>query len=95
MTADAALLTIAEARDAIDRGQLSALELTESVLRRIERMDGELGAYLRVDADAALEQARALDGRADEQLPLKGIPVCVKDLIDVAGLPTTAGSAAW
>jgi aspartyl-tRNA(Asn)/glutamyl-tRNA(Gln) amidotransferase subunit A len=95
VTADPALLTIAEARDAIDRGQLSALELTESVLRRIERLDAELGAYLRVDADAALEQARAVDGQAGEQLPLKGIPVCVKDLIDVAGVPTTAGSATW
>jgi aspartyl-tRNA(Asn)/glutamyl-tRNA(Gln) amidotransferase subunit A len=95
VTADPALLTIAEARDAIGRGQLSALELTESVLRRIERMDGELGAYLRVDADTAVEQARALDAQADERLPLKGIPVCVKDLIDVAGVPTTAGSATW
>lgn len=95
MTSDPALLTIAEARDAIDRGELSALELTASVLGRIERMDGELGAYLRVDADAALEQARAVDGQAGEQLPLKGIPVCVKDLIDVAGVPTTAGSATW
>ena len=95
MTSEPALLTIADARDAIDRGQLSALELTESVLRRIERMDGELGAYLRVDSDAALEQARALDDQADEHLPLKGIPVCVKDLIDVAGVPTTAGSATW
>ncbi len=94
LSSDAAMLTIADAREAIDRRQLSALELTESVLRRIERLDPELRAYIRVDAEAALEQARQLD-RRDERLPLKGIPICVKDLIDVAGLPTTAGSATW
>ncbi len=88
------MLTIADAREAIDRRQLSAVELTESVLRRIERLDRDLGAYLRVDADAALEQARQLD-RRDERLPLKGIPICIKDMIDVAGVPTTAGSATW
>jgi aspartyl-tRNA(Asn)/glutamyl-tRNA(Gln) amidotransferase subunit A len=95
LTPEPALLTIAHAREAIDRRQLSAVELTASVLRRIERMNRELGAYLCVDADAALAQARALDRREDEHPPLKGIPICVKDMIDVAGVPTTAGSATW
>lgn len=94
LTSEPALLTIADAQAAINRRELSALELTESVLGRIERLDRELGAYFRVDADGALEQARSLDRRA-ERLPLKGIPICVKDLIDVAGVPTTAGSATW
>jgi aspartyl-tRNA(Asn)/glutamyl-tRNA(Gln) amidotransferase subunit A len=94
LSSDSALRTIADAREAINHRQLSALELTESVLRRIEHGDRKLGAYLRVEADAALEQARALDSR-DEHLPLKGIPICVKDLIDVADVPTTAGSATW
>jgi aspartyl-tRNA(Asn)/glutamyl-tRNA(Gln) amidotransferase subunit A len=88
------MLTIVDARQAIGRRELSALELTEAVLSRIERLDRDLGAYLWVDPDDALEQARRLD-RAEEDLRLKGIPICVKDVIDVSGIPTTAGSASW
>lgn len=94
LASDPALLTIAHAREAVNRRELSAVELTESVLGRIERLDRTLGAYLRVDAGRALEQARQLDRHA-QPLPLKGIPICVKDLIDVGGIPTTAGSASW
>src|SRR5262245_60029476 len=87
-------LTIAEARREMAAGRLTAVALTEAVLARIGERNAELNAYLEVDADGALEQARAADGRADPP-PMNGIPICVKDVIDVAGTPTTAGSAGW
>ena len=88
------LLTIVDSRRGLSAGRLSAVELTESVLARIEERDGELNAYLRVDREGALQQARAADRRPDSG-PLTGIPVCVKDVIHVSGLPTTAGAAGW
>ena len=94
MGPDPALLTIVDARRALEHRELSAVELTDSVLSRIELMDRDLHAYLHVDAEDARSQARALE-RRDGDLPLRGIPICVKDVIDVAGAPTTAGSANW
>ncbi len=91
---DPALLTIVQAQHEIAAGRLSATELTEAVLARAERLNPTLRAYLRMDPDGALAQARAADRRADHP-PLLGIPICVKDVIDVAGLPTTAGAARW
>ena len=51
----------------------------------------ELGAFWAMDAEGALRQATELDRAADGGGPLAGIPVAVKDLFDLAGLPTTAG----
>jgi aspartyl-tRNA(Asn)/glutamyl-tRNA(Gln) amidotransferase subunit A len=87
---DPADLTIAAARAQLAAGRLSAAELVEGVLARIEARGDELGAYLYLDAHGARRQAgRPRDG------PLAGIPLCVKDVIDVAGMPTTAGAAGW
>lgn len=87
---DPADLTIAAAREQMAARRLSAAELVESVLARIEARGDALGAYLYLDAEGARRQARrARDG------PLAGIPLCVKDVIDVAGMPTTAGAAGW
>jgi aspartyl-tRNA(Asn)/glutamyl-tRNA(Gln) amidotransferase subunit A len=91
---DPALLTLASARERIDAGQLSATDLTRAVLARAERLNPSLNAYLQIDGEAALAQAEACD-RAHDRRPLAGIPICVKDLIDVAGVPTTAGAAGW
>jgi aspartyl-tRNA(Asn)/glutamyl-tRNA(Gln) amidotransferase subunit A len=91
---DPARLTIAQARQAIRSRRLSAVELVGAVLVRVERDEDRLGAYLHLDRDAALAQARSLDLR-DGGGPLHGIPICVKDVIDVAGVPTTAGAARW
>jgi aspartyl-tRNA(Asn)/glutamyl-tRNA(Gln) amidotransferase subunit A len=93
-TADPAQLTIVEARLEIQSRRLSAVELTEAVLARVERLNPSLNAYLHLDAEGALAQAKAADRRHD-QPPLLGVPVCVKDVIDVADLPTTAGAAHW
>ena len=90
-------LTISEARDAIRSGRLSPLELIQAHLARIEALNPKLNAYLEVAAEAALAQARAqteeLAGPGRHRGgPLHGIPVAIKDLYDVAGMRTTAGS---
>lgn len=94
-------LTLAEARDAIRAGELSPLELTRAHLTRIEALNPRLNAYLEVTAETALAEAslRAkmatearAHGRADSLGPLHGLPVALKDLFDVRGLRTTAGS---
>ena len=90
MASDPADLTIGAARAELGAGRLSAEELVGAVLARIEARDGELNAYIHVDGDGAIAQVR----KAPEG-PLHGIPLCVKDVVDVAGMPTTAGAAGW
>ena len=76
-------------------GRLSARTVVEASLARIAADDPRIGAFQAVDADGARRAADALAGRADlADLPLAGVPVAVKDNIDVAGLPTRHGSAA-
>jgi aspartyl-tRNA(Asn)/glutamyl-tRNA(Gln) amidotransferase subunit A len=89
-----ARLTIVQARAELRARRLSAVELTESVLARVTRCNDTLRAYLTVDGDRALAQARASDRRAESRA-LEGIPFCIKDVIDVAGQPTSAGAANW
>ncbi|MER6914534.1 amidase [Streptomyces sp. NPDC000594] len=88
-------LTLAAAAELIRERRLSPVELVESVLDRIEETEPKLGAYALVTADRAREEAhRAAQEIASGRLrgPLHGIPMALKDLIDVAGLPTTASS---
>jgi aspartyl-tRNA(Asn)/glutamyl-tRNA(Gln) amidotransferase subunit A len=75
--------------------ELSAVELTERYLSRIEEHNAVLNAFITVDAGQALEQARAADRRLIDGHtvhPLTGIPVALKDTIPTAGLRTTGGS---
>jgi aspartyl-tRNA(Asn)/glutamyl-tRNA(Gln) amidotransferase subunit A len=72
-------------------GELSPREAVEQYLRRIEALDGELNAYIAVRADEALAEADVLR-HSRGQGPLWGVPVAVKDVIDVAGTATTAAS---
>ena len=88
-------LSIAELGSRFRRGELSPVALTEALLARIEALDGPLGAFQLVSAERALAAARAAETTlaAGQDLgPLHGIPYAAKDLFDVGGLPTTAGT---
>lgn len=79
------------------RGETSATALTDAYLAAIERDNGAARAYLHVDADGARAAAAASDQRRRAGQPLgrlDGIPLAIKDSLDVAGLPTSAGLAA-
>ncbi|OYD71227.1 amidase [Rhodococcus sp. OK302] len=81
----------------IRSGQLSARELTENTLRRIERLNPSLNAFTRILADEAMNEAARRDQhQADGTAlgPLHGVPIAIKDENDVAGTPTTYGGAA-
>jgi aspartyl-tRNA(Asn)/glutamyl-tRNA(Gln) amidotransferase subunit A len=87
-------LTIHAAHLKLARKELTSVELTESLLDRCETINPVVHAYLHVARDAALAQARAADARRaqGEDTPLLGVPLAVKDVICVRGLPATAGS---
>jgi aspartyl-tRNA(Asn)/glutamyl-tRNA(Gln) amidotransferase subunit A len=89
------LLTIASASAQLRAGTLTSADLIEASLDAINRHNGATNAFIRVDADAARAAARAADRERQQGLdrgPLHGIPISLKDLIDVAGEVTTAGS---
>ncbi|MFJ9767757.1 amidase [Streptomyces erythrochromogenes] len=88
-------LTLADAAEAVRTRRLSPVELVDSVLERIERVQPHLGAYASVAADRARDAARRAAGEiaaAGPRGPLHGVPAGLKDLIDVAGTATSAGS---
>jgi aspartyl-tRNA(Asn)/glutamyl-tRNA(Gln) amidotransferase subunit A len=84
-----------EAARLVREGTASSAELVEAALARIEALDGRLGAFVTLLADHARSEAAARDAqrRRGEALgPLHGVPVAVKDLVDIAGAVTGAGS---
>ena len=87
-------LTAHEAHEGLRSKQFTAVELTDSVLARIEAVEPRINAYITTTADLALQQAREADEKyaAGAATPLTGIPVGVKDLIVTKGVRTTAGS---
>jgi Asp-tRNA(Asn)/Glu-tRNA(Gln) amidotransferase A subunit family amidase len=92
---DLADLTALQARDLMTRGEISAVALTEACLARIAEREPEIGAWQYLDADGARRQAGAADlqRRSNKPCgPLHGIPVGIKDIIDVAGLPCENGT---
>lgn len=86
-------LTIAEARDGLDKGEFSAVELTDACLGAIEAA-GALNAFVHKTPDMAREMAAAADQRikAGDAAPMTGIPIGVKDVFCVEGVPAQAGS---
>ena len=87
-------LTAHEAQDGLRARAFSAVELTESVLARVDAVEDRVNAYVTRTDELALEQAREADARfaAGTATPLTGIPFAVKDLIVTKGVRTTAGS---
>src|ERR1700760_510473 len=89
-------LTALEAAGAVRAKEVSPVDLVEHALARIAALDDELGAFVTVTADSAREQARAAEAAvlAGAALsPLHGVPTAIKDLNNVAGVPTHFGSA--
>jgi aspartyl-tRNA(Asn)/glutamyl-tRNA(Gln) amidotransferase subunit A len=84
-----------EQLDALGSGQITSSELTKAYLDRIRDVDGRVGAFLRIDADRALERARDVDARRAAGKPvgrLGGLPVAVKDILCERGQLTTCAS---
>jgi len=83
--------TASELAQLIASREVSAVEVAQAHLDRIAEVDGKLNAFLHVDADGALAQARRVDA-GEVSGPLAGVPLALKDVIVTKGLPTTAGS---
>src|SRR5712692_6825641 len=80
----------------LQRREISPLEITRICLDRIETLNPALNAFITVTADSALAEARRAEveiGRGEWRGPLHGVPVAIKDLINTAGVRTTAASA--
>ncbi len=80
---------------ALSSGEFSSVELTQAHLNHIAKVDGEVHAFLHVDTEGALSQARAVDEKrkSGEKLsPLAGVPLALKDVLTQKGIPTTCGS---
>ena len=90
-----ATATLAELAGAVSARALSPVEIVQGCLDRIARLDGRLHAFLEVFADEALAEARAAEREimaGNLRGPMHGLPVGLKDMIDVAGRATTANS---
>lgn len=87
-------LTIHEAHQLLRDKRVSSVELTQAALRRIERVDGRVRAYLRTTPDVAMKNAEQADRRRaqGEDNPLLGIPLAIKDVLCTKGIETTCGS---
>ena len=85
-------LSIDKAGSLIRAGKLSPVDLTESYLERIDRLNPTLQSYIRVEKDSARADAKAMDkeiARGHFRGPLHGIPIALKDLVDTKGVATT------
>src|SRR5215212_3450945 len=92
-------LTITEARALLDRGEITSVELTQALLDRIVAVDNQVRAFLAIDDENAIAQARVADqqilarrsgtpSRGEETSPLLGVPLGIKDVISTEGLTT-------
>lgn len=92
---DIALLPLQAASALIHSRRASSVDLVRACLDRITRLDRELGAFITLTADGALDEAKRADAdfaNGVDRGPLHGIPIALKDLYDTAGVRTTGGS---
>src|SRR3546814_2767109 len=95
MSVDYLRASAADLVAALEAGEVTSVELTQLFLDRIAAVDGQVNAFLHVDAEGALAQAKASDERraaGNPASPLDGVPVAVKDVLATEGIPTTCGS---
>src|SRR5205809_3924346 len=85
---DLPALSIADLQALLRRREVSPREVIDVLRARIEGVDEEIGAYLSLDMEAAKKEAE----QANVNLPLGGVPVAIKDIINVMGQPCTCGS---
>ena len=93
---DLAVATISELGGLIESGQASPVEVVQATLNRIERLNGDLNAFLSVAPDSAMEAARQAEAEISAgryRGPLHGVPIGVKDLFQVKGMSRTCGSS--
>ena len=91
-------LSASEASERIKNGDFTAVELTRSCLNQIERHEANVRAWAYLNAELALDQARAIDKKlaAQERTgPLAGVPVGIKDIFNTKEMPTQMGSPIW
>src|SRR2546430_12686205 len=88
MASDLLALDIAALQSRLRHREVLPREVIEALRARIDDVDPKIGAYLSFDFDAALKEAE----KADVDLPLGGVPIAIKDVINVAGHPCTCGS---
>ncbi|GAC1608224.1 MAG: amidase [Mycobacteriales bacterium] len=91
-------LSALEQAATIRSGETSSVDLVEHYAQRIDRLDGDIGAFVTLTLDAARRQAKAADEavRAGDDLPaLHGVPIAIKDLNLTEGVPTKLGSKAF
>ena len=87
--------TAAEMADALTKGETTSVELTQAHLDRIAAVDEQVKAFLHVDSEGALAQAKDVDARrskGEKLSPIAGVPLALKDVLAQKGVPTTAGS---
>jgi aspartyl-tRNA(Asn)/glutamyl-tRNA(Gln) amidotransferase subunit A len=87
--------TAAEMADALAKGETTSVALTQAHLDRITAVDGQVKAFLHVDAEGALAQAKDVDARrakGEKLSAIAGVPLALKDVLAQKGVPTTAGS---
>ncbi|MFZ0915842.1 MAG: amidase family protein, partial [Candidatus Udaeobacter sp.] len=85
---DLPALSIADLQSLLRRREVSAREVIDALQARIETVDPEIGAYLSLDTEAAAQEAE----KSNVDLPLGGVPLAIKDIINVMGQPCTCAS---
>jgi aspartyl-tRNA(Asn)/glutamyl-tRNA(Gln) amidotransferase subunit A len=85
-------LTLSEMHEGLDAKKISSRELTQAALDQIAKFDSSLHAFLHLDVESALKQADEADHNRQPDKPLQGIPIAIKDVLMIEGLPCTCGS---